>query len=165
MRLDSRGGVTHAAPPADAGPRSPPRLPFPWPIREWGRQAATFTTERLLSVVRLLVIINDQPYGSERPFNALRLADALVKRDGVELRVFLLGDAVACAVAGQELPEGHYHLDRMLKPLTRRGEVGCCGTCLDARGLTETQLIDGARRSTLEELVDWTLWADQVIAF
>lgn len=76
-----------------------------------------------------------------------------------------LGDGVACAVAGQELPEGHYHLDRMLKPLTRRGEVGCCGTCLDARGLTEAQLVDGARRSTLEELVDWTLWADQVIAF
>lgn len=39
------------------------------------------------------------------PYNALRLAGALSKREGVELRVFLLGDAVACAVAGQQLAE------------------------------------------------------------
>ena len=113
--------------------------------------------------MKILIIVNDQPYGSERPYNALRLADALVKRDGVELRVFLLGDAVACAVAGQQLPDGHYHLDRMLKPLVRRGEVACCGTCLDARGLSEQQLIEGARRSTLDELTEWTLWADKLL--
>ena len=75
--------------------------------------------------VHILVIVNDQPYGSERPYNALRLAGSLAKRDDVALRVFLLGDAVGCAVAGQQLPEGHYHLDRMLKPLVRHGEVGC----------------------------------------
>ena len=113
----------------------------------------------------MLVIVNDQPYGSERPYNALRLAGALAKREDVELRVFLLGDAVACAVAGQELPEGHYHLDRMLKPLVRRGEVGCCGTCLDARGLSEELLVGGARRSSLEELADWALWADRTLVF
>lgn len=116
-------------------------------------------------MIKILVIVNDQPYGSERPYNALRLADALAKRDGVELRTFLLGDAVACAIDGQQLPDGHYHLDRMLKPLVRRGEVACCGTCLDARGLSQSQLVDGARRSTLEELTDWTLWAEKVLAF
>jgi uncharacterized protein involved in oxidation of intracellular sulfur len=115
--------------------------------------------------MNVLVIVNDQPYGSERPYNALRLAAALGKRDGVELRVFLLGDAVACAVAGPQLPEGHYHLDRMIKGLLHRAEVGCCGTCLDARGLREEQLVDGARRATLEELTDWTLWADKMLTF
>ncbi len=115
--------------------------------------------------MNLLVIVNDQPYGSERPFNALRLADALSKRDGVEVRVFLMGDAVACAVAGQQLPDGHYHLDRMLKGVLHRAAVGCCGTCLDARGLHERQLVDGARRSTLAELADWTLWADRTLVF
>jgi uncharacterized protein involved in oxidation of intracellular sulfur len=124
-----------------------------------GRRAPTMV------VVKVLVIVNDQPYGSERPYNALRLAGALSKREGVEVRVFLLGDAVACAVAGQQLPEGHYHLDRMLKPLLRRGQVGLCGTCLDARGLRESQMVDGARRSTLEELTDWTLWADKTLVF
>jgi uncharacterized protein involved in oxidation of intracellular sulfur len=111
------------------------------------------------------MIVNDQPYGSERPYNALRLAGSLAKRDDVDLRMFLLGDAVACAVAGQQLPDGHYHLDRMLKPLVRAGEVACCGTCLDARGLSEEQLVDGARRSTLEELTDWTLWAETTLSF
>ena len=116
-------------------------------------------------MINVLMIVNDQPYGSERPYNALRLASSLAKRDEVDLRVFLLGDAVACAVAGQRLPEGHYHLDRMLKPLVRHGEVGCCGTCMDARGLKPEQLVDGARRSTLEELTDWTLWADKTLVF
>jgi uncharacterized protein involved in oxidation of intracellular sulfur len=115
--------------------------------------------------MNVLVVVNDQPYGSERPYNALRLAGALAKREGVELRVFLLGDAVACAVAGQRLPDGHYHLDRMLKPLVRRGQVGCCGTCMDARGLGAGQLVEGVRRSTLDELTDWTLWADKVLVF
>ena len=115
--------------------------------------------------MNVLVVVNDQPYGSERPYNALRLAGALAKREGVELRVFLLGDAVACAVAGQRLAEGHYHLDRMLKPLVRRGQVGCCGTCMDARGVGVEQLVEGARRSTLDELTDWTLWADKVLVF
>jgi uncharacterized protein involved in oxidation of intracellular sulfur len=118
-----------------------------------------------MAVVRILVIVNDQPYGSERPYNALRLAGALTKRDEVELRVFLMGDGVGCAIAGQTLPEGHYHLDRMLKPLVRHGEVGCCGTCLDARGVDESQLLEGVRRSTLEELTDWTLWAEKVVTY
>jgi uncharacterized protein involved in oxidation of intracellular sulfur len=50
-------------------------------------------------------------------------------------------------------------------PLRNAGEVGCCGTCLDARGLGEESLVEGARRSTLEELADWTLWADRVLTF
>jgi uncharacterized protein involved in oxidation of intracellular sulfur len=115
--------------------------------------------------MNVLVIVNDQPYGSERPYNALRLATALIKRDGVELRVFLMGDAVTCAIAGQQLPEGHYHLDRMLKGLLHQAEVGCCGTCMDARGLDQAMLIEGVRRSTLEELADWVLWADRTLTF
>jgi uncharacterized protein involved in oxidation of intracellular sulfur len=105
------------------------------------------------------------PTGSERPYNALRLANALSKREDVDVRVFLLGDAVPCAIAGQQLPDGHYHLDRMIKGLLHHAQVGCCGMCLDARGLSEQLLVDGARRSTLEELTDWTMWADKTLTF
>ena len=115
--------------------------------------------------MKILVVLNDQPYGSERPYNALRLAGALVKREDVRLRCFLMGDSVACALAGQKLPEGHYHLDRMLKPLVRRGEVGCCGTCLDARAIDEGRLVEGVQRSDLGELAEWTIWADKVLNF
>ena len=70
-----------------------------------------------------LFIINDSPYGNERPYNALRLALNLVKREDASVRVFLLGDGVNCAIAGQKTPEGYYNVERMLKPLAKRGEV------------------------------------------
>lgn len=116
--------------------------------------------------MKILVLVNDPPYGTERCYNALRLAGALAKRDEADVRVFLLGDAVGCAVAGQVLPDGYYHLDRMLASAARHGaEVGLCGTCMDARALDDSGLVEGARRSSLEELADWTLWADEVITF
>ncbi len=70
-----------------------------------------------------LFIINDSPYGNERPYNALRLALDLVKRPEAQVRVFLVGDGVNCAVAGQKTPEGYYNVERMLKAIARRGEV------------------------------------------
>jgi uncharacterized protein involved in oxidation of intracellular sulfur len=70
-----------------------------------------------------LFIINDSPYGNERPYNALRLALNLVKREDASVRVFLLGDGVNCAIAGQKTPEGYYNVERMLKSLAKRGEV------------------------------------------
>ncbi len=116
--------------------------------------------------MNVLLIVNDPPYGTERAYNALRLAGSLARREETAVKVFLIGDAVGCAVAGQRVPDGYYHLDRMIDSAARHGaEVGCCGTCLDARGLTDAMLLDSARRSTLEELTDWVLWADQTITF
>jgi uncharacterized protein involved in oxidation of intracellular sulfur len=115
---------------------------------------------------KMLLILNDPPYGTERSYNGLRLAGSLAHREDTEVRVFLLGDAVGCAMANQKLPNGYYHLDRMIESAARHGaEVGCCGTCLDARGINDDMLNKGARRSTLDELTDWTLWADDVVSF
>jgi uncharacterized protein involved in oxidation of intracellular sulfur len=116
--------------------------------------------------VNVLVILNDPPYGTERSYNGLRLAGALVKRSGVTTRVFLMADAAACAKAGQQVPHGFYHLGRMLQVVRQHGgEVGVCGSCMDARGLADADLIEDARRSSMEELADWTLWANQVVVF
>jgi uncharacterized protein involved in oxidation of intracellular sulfur len=116
--------------------------------------------------VKTLIVLNDPAYGTERSYNGLRLAHALAKREGEEVRVFLMADAVGCALAGQATPNGYYNLERMLRSTIRHGaEVGLCGTCMDARGIDVQRLVDGARRSTLEELADWTLWADKVVAF
>jgi uncharacterized protein involved in oxidation of intracellular sulfur len=115
---------------------------------------------------KVLFILNDPPYGTERVFNGLRLAIAVAKRDDGQVRVFLMGDAVGAAMANQKLPDGYYHLDRMLGSAARHGvDIGCCGTCMDARGITEEMLTKGASRSTMEELADWTLWADRVVTF
>jgi uncharacterized protein involved in oxidation of intracellular sulfur len=113
----------------------------------------------------ILVILNDPPYGSERSYSGLRLAHALAKR-GEPVRLFLMGDAVVCAASGQRTPEGHYNTGRMVQAIGRRGAgVACCGTCLDARGLGEERLVEGARRSTLDELAEWTTLADRVLVF
>jgi uncharacterized protein involved in oxidation of intracellular sulfur len=115
---------------------------------------------------KTLFILNDAPYGSERSYNALRLAGALARRDGEEVKVFLLGDAAACAKANQKVPQGYYSIEHMLHaPARRGGEVGVCGTCMDARGIAETELTEGAHRSTLEELTTWTQWAEKVMVF
>lgn len=113
-----------------------------------------------------LFIINDAPYGNERAYNALRLAIALAKRKGEDVRVFLMGDAASCAKAGQSLPQGYYNLERMLKVLHAKGyETAVCGGCMDARGLTDAELVEGAHRSNMEELTDWTVEAGKVLVF
>ena len=95
--------------------------------------------------MQTLVILNDPPYGTERSWNGLRLAGALARREGSEVRVFLLGDAVGCAMAGQKVPDGYYHLDHMIESAVRHGaEAGCCGTCMDARGIDAGHLTKGA---------------------
>jgi uncharacterized protein involved in oxidation of intracellular sulfur len=105
--------------------------------------------------MKTLVICNDPPYGTGRSWNGLRLAGSLARRPDVEARIFLLGDAVGCAVAGQKVPHGYYHLDRMIESAVRRGaEASCCGTCLDARGVDGGLLVKGTRRSSLKELTD-----------
>ena len=117
-------------------------------------------------MARTLFILNDPPYGTERSYNGLRLAGALARRDDEAVRVFLMGDAVACAKGRQRTPNGYYNIERMLKIAGRGGgEIGVCGTCMDARGITDEELSEGARRSTLEELTDWVLWADRTLVF
>lgn len=115
---------------------------------------------------KTLFILNDAPYGTERSYNALRLAGSLSKRDGEQVKVFLIGDAASCAKNGQKVPQGYYNVETMLGAAARRGaEVGVCGTCLDARGIANTELCEGAHRSTLDELTDWTEWADKAVVF
>lgn len=118
--------------------------------------------------MKYLFILNDPPYGTERSYNALRLARNMLKKaEGqIELRVFLMGDASPCAKAGQKVPQGFYNIGDMLGMVIRAGgEVGVCGNCMDARGIQETELVAEAYRSTLDEVTEWTLWADKVLVF
>jgi len=116
--------------------------------------------------MRYLFILNDPPYGTERSYNGLRLADKVMKTDETaEVSVFLMADAVGCAKAGQKTPDGFYNLERMLKPILRKGEVLLCGTCMEARGLSDNELMEGARRSSMVELTERTIAADKVLVF
>ena len=117
--------------------------------------------------MKSLFIVNDPPYGTERVYNALRLAQALVKSDpATQVIVFLMADAVLAAKAQQKTPDGYYNVERMLKRvLVGKGVVLLCGTCMDARGISDTELMDGARRSTMDELASATVEADRILVF
>ena len=113
-----------------------------------------------------LLVLNDPPDGTERSYNGLRLAGSLVKQSGEEVRVFLMGDAASCGSRGQTLPRGYYNIESMLKGVIGGdARIGVCGSCMDARGISETDLVDGCRRSTMEELTVWVQWADKVVVF
>jgi uncharacterized protein involved in oxidation of intracellular sulfur len=117
--------------------------------------------------MKTLFVLNDPPYGTERVYNALRLAHALLKKaPQVEVSVFLMADSVVSAKAGQKTPDGYYNVERMLKRvLAGNGKVLLCGTCMDARGLDDAALMVGARRSTMDELAAMTAEADKVMVF
>jgi uncharacterized protein involved in oxidation of intracellular sulfur len=117
--------------------------------------------------MKILLVINDPPYGSERIYNALRLAHALLKKDAAtQVTVFLMADAVVAGKAQQKTPDGYYNVERMLKRvLSGKGTVLLCGTCMDARGIGEAELLEGARRSTMDELASATVDADKVLIF
>lgn len=145
--------------------------------------------------MKTLFILNDAPYGSERTYNGLRLAGAVAKQEGSEkllmeplairlgeqttlakslvmaghpneVRVFLIGDAASSAHRNQKVPQGFYSIEVMLGNVLRHGgKAGVCGTCMDARGLADSELADGTHRSTLAELAEWTVWADKVLVF
>ncbi len=116
--------------------------------------------------MKMLIILNDPPYGTERSYNGVRLARNILKSEPeTGLTVFLMGDAVACAKRGQKVPTGYYNMEVMLKSVLRGGILLLCGTCMDARGITDEEVLEGARRSTMDALTDITLDANQVLVF
>lgn len=116
--------------------------------------------------MKTFLVLNDAPYGSERTYNGARLAGALARQEGHEVKVFLIGDAPAAAHKQQKVPSGFYNLEVMLGAVVKHGGViGVCGTCMDARGIAADDLIPGAHRSTLDELSHWTAWADKALVF
>jgi uncharacterized protein involved in oxidation of intracellular sulfur len=122
--------------------------------------------ESIGTIMKVTIIVNDAPYGSERTYNALRLCDVLLKlEDDLDLSVFLLGDAVWCAKTGQDTPAGYYNVSRMLLPILRRGLVLVCETCMAARGLAPDDLVPGCKQAKLGELGLLVLDADRVLTF
>jgi uncharacterized protein involved in oxidation of intracellular sulfur len=117
--------------------------------------------------MKALIVINDAPYGSEKAYNALRLAMALqAERSDVEVRIFLMADAVTCALPNQSTPQGYYNIERMLKSIIDKGgQIKACGTCSEARGVEGLKLIDGVEISTMNQLKEWVIGSDRVLTF
>ena len=113
----------------------------------------------------ITLIIQEAPYGTEKPWNALRLAKALFAIHQ-KVNVFLLGDAVAMAKKGQQTPSGYYNLAQMLVELVRLGaDVRVCGTCISARGLGKDDLVEGVTVGKMLDLAHWVEEGSNVLTF
>ena len=117
--------------------------------------------------MKTLIVINDAPYGTEKAYNALRMAMTLQKEHSqVEVHIFLLADSVGCAIPNQITPSGYYNIERMLKSVIQKGaKIKACGGCSEARGISELKLIDGVEISNMKELSNWVVQADKVLTF
>ncbi|MFO8053989.1 MAG: DsrE family protein [Bacteroidales bacterium] len=117
--------------------------------------------------MKVLIIINDAPYGTEKAYNALRLANQTGKdHQDIEVRIFLMADAASCAIANQKTPNGYYNIERMLKLAIKKGaKVKICGSCADARGLKDVPLIEGTEISSMPEFTNWVVDSDKVVNF
>ena len=124
-------------------------------------------------MAKYLFILNGPAYGSELSYNGLRLAGNVSRHGGIvsrsvenEVRIFLIGDAATCGKKGQTVPQGFYNIENMIHSILRHlGQVGVCASCMDARGITDAELIEGCHRSSMDELTIWTDWADKVLVF
>ena len=116
----------------------------------------------------ILIIINDAPYGTEKAYNALRMGITLLKnhKDDVKVNIFLLADAVFCALPNQKTPNGYYNIERMLKSVIQKGAtIKCCGGCSEARGIDQIEFIKGVELSNMNAFAQWTIEADKVLTF
>jgi uncharacterized protein involved in oxidation of intracellular sulfur len=115
---------------------------------------------------RILIILTEPPYGNEKPYNALRLARALLDKKGVRLSIYLLGDAVTGAKKGQKTPGGSYNIGKMLTFLANKGvPISLCIICQEARGIKDGELLDGVKPGGMQVLSDWVLKHDKVLTF
>jgi uncharacterized protein involved in oxidation of intracellular sulfur len=113
----------------------------------------------------VLLVVTSAPYGSEGPYNALRLAEALALRDE-HVEIFLLGDAVWAAKAGQDPRMAHASLQTMLESLLEKGvDVVCCGACCTTRGLTAADLAAHVHMGTIHDLAESVARAGKVVSF
>ena len=117
--------------------------------------------------MKVLIIINDAPYGTEKVYNALRLVMTLQKEHAdVEVNIFLMADAVTSTLPRQFTPQGYYNTEKMLKAVIEKGgQVKVCGVCSEARGITGLDLIKGVELSTMADLAQWVVESDRVITF
>jgi uncharacterized protein involved in oxidation of intracellular sulfur len=85
---------------------------------------------------------------------------------GEKVNIFLLGDAVIVAKAGQETPKGYYNLGEMIKDiLSKGGKVLACGTCIKARGIKAEELLEGVQVGRMIELANWIKESDKALTF
>ena len=102
------------------------------------------------------VILETKEY--EKAWNAFRFATT-ARKNGHEIKVFLMGEAVEC----ESLTHEKYDVAGQLNVFVEAGgAILACGTCLKSRQMNGT---DVCPLSTMADCVKMVEWADKVITF
>ncbi len=117
--------------------------------------------------MKILININQAPYGNENVYNALRIAMQFQKEyEKVEIRIYLIADGVFCSLRNEKTPPGFYNIEKMMEAVIQKGGVvKMCTSCGEARGMKDLKLIDGVEWSNLKTLTDWIADSDKVINY
>ena len=115
--------------------------------------------------MKILFLLNDAPYGSDKNYNALRTAIQLQKQDKrISIFIYLMSDAVMCATVGQATKHGTYNISMMLEEIIKAGgSVKICTSCAETRGVNE--LVKGTMLGTLGDLTTAIIDYDKVLTF
>jgi tRNA 2-thiouridine synthesizing protein D len=120
---------------------------------------------RLNVLASMTIIIFEAPYAKERALSALRFAWT-ADLEGHTVKIWLFENGVYLAKKVQKPAQGLTNYGQMLEDLVKGGvEVKACVVCAEARGLAQTELIDGVKLATVHDLVEWTVNSDKVITF
>ncbi len=115
--------------------------------------------------MKILFLLNDAPYGSDKNYNALRTALQLQKQDQtIQVWIYLMSDSVTGALAGQKEKMGQYNIGEMLSNIMNQGgEVKLCTSCAESLGVTT--VVPGAVLGTLPDLTKWIVESDKTLTF
>lgn len=116
-------------------------------------------------ILKILFILDDAAYGTEKPYLTLRLAMIMQREhEDISIRVFLLADGVTCALPNQDTPQGYYNLERMIKSIVSKGgKVNACSSCMKARGLSNLDFVSGVEVTPFKNLTEFIIEADKII--
>ncbi|MEM2891146.1 MAG: hypothetical protein QXJ32_01375 [Thermoplasmata archaeon] len=77
-----------------------------------------------------------------------------------------MGDAVCCAIPGQEPPQGCYNISEMLlRVLSCRGRLAACASCMRTRSPRMVSLVKGVEEGSVALLSEWTTDCGAVHSF
>jgi uncharacterized protein involved in oxidation of intracellular sulfur len=107
-------------------------------------------------MMKLGIIIETKEY--EKAWNAFRFANT-AKKQGHDVKVFLMGEAVEC----EGLTHEKFNVAGQLNEFAAaKGEILACGTCLKSRQLDGTE---ACPLSTMIDCVKMVEWADKNVTF
>jgi uncharacterized protein involved in oxidation of intracellular sulfur len=116
--------------------------------------------------MKALVVVTDASALAERCVTGLRLAQALLRTEGTDVQVFLVGSAVECAAAGRGSRSGTVDPAHLLASLIGAGgDVRACSTSLADRGIDASELLLGILPAATADLASMTLAADRLLVF